>query len=132
MSNSLLLQASFATDKLDWYSINWAGCHRRMRSLQRRIVQATKAGVWRKVKRLNYLLVHSQDTRLLAVKRVTGNKGGKTPGVDGEVWDTPERKAAAVQRLAHVRGYRPRPLKRKYIAKSNGKQRPLSIPTLIA
>ena len=85
MSNSPLLQASFATDPLDWHSINWAGCYRRMRSLQRRIVQATKAGVWRKVKRLNYLLVHSRDARLLAVKRVTGNKGGKTPGVDGEV-----------------------------------------------
>ena len=37
------------------------------------------------VKRLNYLLVHSRDARILAVKRVTGNKGGKTPGVDGEV-----------------------------------------------
>jgi RNA-directed DNA polymerase len=85
MSNSLLLQASFATDTLGWHSINWAGCHRRVRSLQRRIVQATKAGVRRKAKRLNYLLVHSQDARLLAVKRVTGNKGGKTPGVDGEV-----------------------------------------------
>jgi RNA-directed DNA polymerase len=125
-----LLQASFAVVDFEWHSINWVTCHRRLRSLQRRIVQARKADAWRKVRRLNYLLVHSFDARVLAIKRVTGNKGGKTPGVDGEVWDSPELKAAAVKRLAHVRGYRPKPLKRKYIAKSNGKQRPLSIPVI--
>ncbi|MCP4379793.1 MAG: group II intron reverse transcriptase/maturase, partial [bacterium] len=126
----MLLQASFGAEILDWQWIDWSKCHRRVRSLQRRIVQAVKAGAWRKVKRLNYLLVNSFAARALAVKRVTENKGKKTPGVDGEVWDTPDLKAAAVQRIAHVRGYMPKPLKRKYIAKSNGKQRPLSIPVM--
>jgi RNA-directed DNA polymerase len=130
MGNSWLLQASFGPTLNSWYSIDWSNCHRRVRSLQRRIVQAVKAGAWRKVKRLNYLLVNSFDARALAVKRVTENKGKNTPGVDGEIWDTPELKAAAVQRMAQVRGYCPKPLKRKYIAKSNGKQRPLSIPVM--
>jgi RNA-directed DNA polymerase len=130
MGNSLLLQASFGPEMFNWHGIDWANCHRRVRSLQRRIVQAMKAGAWRKVKRLNYLLVNSFDARALAVKRVTENKGRKTPGVDGEIWDTPELKAEAVQRIAHCRGYSPRPLKRKYIAKSNGKQRPLGIPVM--
>lgn len=130
MGNSMLLQASFGAEVLDWHWIDWSKCHRRVRSLQRRIVQAMKAGAWRKVKRLNYLLVNSFDARALAVKRVTENKGKKTPGVDGEIWDTPELKAEAVERLAHVRGYWPKPLKRKYIAKSNGKQRPLGIPVM--
>ena len=132
MGNSMLLQASFGPEMFNWHGIDWACCHRRVRSLQRRIVQAMKAGAWRKVKRLYYLLVNSFDARALAVKRVTENKGKKTPGVDGKIWDTPDLKAAAVQRLAHVRGYWPKPLKRKYIAKSNGKQRPLGIPTVIA
>jgi hypothetical protein len=46
-----------------WHSRNWARCYRRVRSLQRRIVQAVQAGAWRKVKRLSYLLVHSCAAR---------------------------------------------------------------------
>ncbi|MCP4286574.1 MAG: group II intron reverse transcriptase/maturase, partial [Gammaproteobacteria bacterium] len=66
------------------------------------------------------------------ISRQAGHReqGEENPGVDGEVWDTPDLKAAAVQRIARVRGYLPKPLKRKYIAKSNGKQRPLSIPVM--
>jgi RNA-directed DNA polymerase len=130
MGNSLLFQASFDASRIDWKWIDWSNCHRRVRSLQRRIVQATKAGAWRKVKRLNYLLASSFAARLLAVRRVTGNRGRKTPGVDGELWDTPERKVQAVAQLASLRGYNPLPLKRVYIAKANGKQRPLGIPVM--
>jgi RNA-directed DNA polymerase len=113
-----------------WHRINWAARYRQVRSLQRRIVQAVQAGVWRKVKRLSYLLVHSFAARALAVKRVTENTGKKTPGVDGELWDSPEKKADAVARIGRWQGYRPAPLKRIYIPKKNGQQRPLSIPTL--
>jgi RNA-directed DNA polymerase len=101
-----------------------------VRSLQRRIVQAVQRGAWRKVKRLSYLLVHSFAARALAVKRVTENKGKKTPGVDGARWETPEQKATAVVRLGQWQGYQPLPLKRLYLPKPNGKQRPLSIPTV--
>src|SRR5881397_3834558 len=112
-----------------WHMINWAACHRQVRSLQRRIVQAVQAGAWRKVKRLSSLLVHSFAARALAVKRVTENTGKKTPGIDGELWETPEKKATAVERIGRWRNYRPVPLRRLYIPKKNGKQRPLSIPT---
>ena len=91
------------------------------------IVQAVKSGAWRKVKRLSYLLVHSFAARALAVRRVTENTGKKTPGVDNELWDTPEKKATAIDRIGQWRGYRPRPLKRLYIPKKNGKMRPLGI-----
>jgi RNA-directed DNA polymerase len=85
-------------------------------------------GAWRKVKRLSYRLVHSFAARALAVKRMTENKGKKTPGVDGARWETPEQKATAVDRIGQWQGYQPLPLKRIYIPKPNGKQRPLSIP----
>jgi RNA-directed DNA polymerase len=60
---------------------------------------------------------------------VTENSGKKTPGVDRVVWNTPAKKAGAVYDLKH-RGYQPLPLRRLYIPKSNGKMRPLGIPSM--
>ena len=130
--SSIPLQASSGLTTAAWHGIDWAGCYRRVRSLQRRIVQAVQRGAWRKVKRLSYLLVHSFAARALAVKRVTENAGRKTPGMDGERWESPEKKAAAVTRIGRWQEYQPQPLKRISIPKPNGKQRPLSIPTLEA
>jgi RNA-directed DNA polymerase len=61
---------------------------------------------------------------------VTENPGKKTSGVEGELWETPEKKAHAVARIGRGRGYRPAPLRRIYLPKQNRQQRPLSIPTL--
>ena len=58
------------------------------------------------------------------------NTGQKTPGVEGELWDTPEKQADAIARRGRGQGYRPAPLKRSHIPKHNGQQRPLSIPPL--
>ncbi|HEV8718965.1 MAG TPA: group II intron reverse transcriptase/maturase [Candidatus Binatia bacterium] len=128
--SSIALQASSGLKIPTWHSIDWAGCYRRVRSLQRRLVQAVQRGAWRKVKRLSSLLVHSFAARAVAVKRVVENTGKKTPGVDGERWETPEQKAAAVARIGQWHRYHPRPLLRIAIPKKNGQQRLLSIPTL--
>jgi RNA-directed DNA polymerase len=113
-----------------WHSINWRKVWRNVRRLQARIVKAVRQGRWGKVRALVYLLTHSFSGRALAILRVTTNQGATTPGVDGEIWDTPELKAAAFTRLRR-HGYRPRPLRRVYIPKSNGKRRPLGIPCLV-
>lgn len=55
-----------------------------VRRLQARIVKATEAGRWNKVKALQYLLTHSHSAKVLAVQRVAENEGRRTPGVDGE------------------------------------------------
>src|SRR6266699_3332695 len=114
---------------LAWHQINWRQAERNVRRLQARIAQATQAGKWGKVKALQRLLTHSLSGKALAVRRVTENTGKRTPGVDGETWKTPEQKIVAIDSL-HQRGYHPRPLRRVYIPKSNGAQRPLSIPTM--
>src|SRR5438874_7741113 len=57
------------------------------------------------------------------------NKGKRTPGVDGVRWKTPGEKVCAARSLT-AKGYQPLPLRRIYIPKSNGKLRPLSIPTM--
>jgi RNA-directed DNA polymerase len=113
-----------------WYAIEWPAIQRNVRRLQVRIAQATKAGKWGKVRALQQLLTHSYSGKVLAVRRVTENTGKKTPGVDQEIWDTPEKKMQAVQALKR-RGYQSQPLRRVYIPKSDGKtMRPLGIPTM--
>ncbi len=60
---SLVRQASSGRAVRDWHRITWGACHRRVRSLQRRIVQAVQTGAWRKVKRLSSRLVHACAAR---------------------------------------------------------------------
>jgi RNA-directed DNA polymerase len=100
-----------------------------VRRLQQRIVKATQQGKWRKVQALQHLLTHSHSAKLLAVKRVTENKGKHTPGADGVTWTTPVQKRRAIASLRQ-RGYQPLPLRRVYIPKKNGKLRGLGIPTM--
>ncbi len=120
--------ASSHTDDT-WDAIPWYRTQRNVRRLQARIVKATQEKRWGKVKALQRLLTHSFSGKALAVRRVTENQGKKTPGVDKVLWDTPEKKAQAIRDLRQ-RGYHPHPLRRVYIPKSNGAQRPLSIPTM--
>src|SRR6516162_9512845 len=119
-----------SSEAAEWYAIDWQTIHRNVRRLQVRIVQATKASRWGKVRALQRLLTHSYSGKVLAVRRVTENTGKKTPGVDQEIWDTPEKKTQAVRKLRR-RGYQSLPLRRVYIPKSDGKtMRPLGIPTM--
>src|SRR5258708_5607956 len=119
-----------SSEAAEWYAIDWQAIHRNVRRLQVRIAQATKVGRWGKVRALQRLLTHSYSGKVLSVRRVTENDGKKTPGVDQEIWDTPEKKTQAVHALKR-RGYQPQPLRRVYILKSDKKtMRPLGIPTM--
>jgi RNA-directed DNA polymerase len=120
-----------SSEAAEWYAIDWQTINRNVRRLQVRIVQATKANRWNKVKALQRLLTCSYSGKVLAVRRVTENNGKETPGVDGEIWDTPEKKTQAAHALKR-RGYKSQPLRRVYIPKSDGKtMRPLGIPTMV-
>jgi RNA-directed DNA polymerase len=116
-------------DAAKWNSIDWKEARRQVRRLQVRIAKAVKENRWNKVRSLQYLLTHSFYAKLLAVKRVTSNKGKKTPGIDGVLWRGARAKWRAACSLRR-RGYHPQPLRRIYIEKKNGKLRPLSIPTM--
>ena len=128
MSTSSTASAASAA-QLDWHQLDWARLHGTVRRLQARIVKATQAGNWRRVKALQRFLTRSFAGKAIAVKRVTENQGKNTPGVDRQTWSTPEAKRQAMETLER-RGYQPKPLRRVYIPKANGKMRPLGIPTL--
>jgi RNA-directed DNA polymerase len=81
------------------------------------------------VQALQHLLTHSFSGKALAVRRVTENQGKNTPGIDKVLWKDPESKRMAIHQMQR-RGYKALPLRRVYIPKSNGKKRPLGIPTM--
>ena len=113
-----------------WKTIDWSTMEKHVLRLQMRIAKATREGKYGRAKALQWILSHSYSAKLLAIKRVSQNKGSKTPGVDGIIWNTDKKKMAAVE-LLRRRGYQPHPMRRVYIPKKNGKQRPLGIPCMI-
>ena len=129
MSAATKLAGAASHGGVDWHAIPWHKVHRTVRRLQARIVKAVREGKGHKVKALVYLLTHSFAGRALAILRVVSNSGAKTAGVDGVRWNTPESKSTAFNTLRR-HGYQPQPLRRVYIPKSNGQQRPLGIPTM--
>lgn len=113
-----------------WEQINWKTVEKNVNKLQARIVKAVRQNKWHLVKRLQYLLTNSFHAKLLAVKKVTQNRGKRTAGIDGEKWTTSNSKMKAAQKLSDKK-YKAQPLRRIYIEKQGKKKkRPLSIPTM--
>lgn len=108
--------------------IDFKKTEKRVKKLQRRIALAFSNGEIDKALSLQHKLIHSIYAKILAVKCVTSNRGRHTPGIDNVIWETSEEKMEAVYSLRR-RGYKPKPLRRVYLPKSDGRWRPLSIPT---
>lgn len=121
---------SYASKTASWYAIDWQTIEQTVKRLQIRIVKAYKAGNYRKVKSLQWLLTHSFSAKALAVRKVTENNGKNTPGIDKRLWNNPLDKFKAINEL-QTSGYHPSPLRRVCIPKNNGKTRKLGIPTML-
>ena len=117
---------------LDWDHVDWGQAEERVRRLRRRIFAASQAGDLARVRNLQKLMLRSRSNALVSVRRVTEvNAGRRTAGVDGRVvlasWEKADL-ADWVQRRAAA--WSPRPVRRVYVPKSNGRRRPLGIPVI--
>jgi len=116
-----------------WGQLNWLQIKRYVERMQQRIYRAESLGNKRKVRNLQRILIRSKSVLLLAIKRVTqANKGKKTAGIDGETALTGTERIELYKAMAgkNIWNHRPKPSRRTYIKKKNGKLRPLSIPTI--
>jgi RNA-directed DNA polymerase len=117
---------------LDWSSIDWRQAEQNVRRLRQRIFTASQAGDLAKVRNLQKLMLRSHANAQVSVRRVTEiNAGRSTAGVDGKVALLPEARADLVNWLQYGSdSWAPHPVKRVYIRKANGRQRPLGIPVI--
>ena len=104
----------------------------KVRQLQRKLYVCAKQSRTRRFHAL-YDRIYRSDVLKEAWRRVRSNGGAA--GVDGETIRAIEERGpgeflAEIQAALRAGRYRPSPVKRRYIPKADGKQRPLGIPTV--
>ncbi len=118
---------------MDWNSVSWKKVNEYVKKLRQRIFRAEQLGQKRNVRKLQRLMIRSKANLLLSIKRVSQiNKGKQTAGMDGSTVLTSEGRKKLYNQIKdyNIKYIRPKPVRRVYIPKKNGKMRPLAIPII--
>jgi RNA-directed DNA polymerase len=126
-----LIDANGTQASIDWSQIDWQKVEKTVLRLQHRIFMAKVKGDVNGMQSLQRLLASSRAAKLLAIRKVgQENSGRKTPGIDGVVSKSDADRERLLKDGLCLKDYVPMPVRRVFIPKANGKQRPLGIPTL--
>lgn len=115
-----------------WFEVNWKEVNKSVVKFRKRIFAASRRRELKRLRQLQRLAGRSEAVTLFAVRHVTYNSGKATPGVDQTVAITPEDRIKLVHEILSMNwaDYQPLPVKRVYVQKPDGRQRPLGIPAI--
>jgi RNA-directed DNA polymerase len=118
---------------VEWAAVDWQAHEGNVRRLRQRIFKAAQEQDWARVRSLQKMMLRSWSNTLVSVRQVAQRNAGRvTPGVDGQVaLSSQARGDLAVRVHQTITSWRPRVVRRVFIPKPGGKQRPLGIPVLM-
>jgi len=112
-----------------WHDVSWKHAYQEVQSLRLRIFRCSRTGDLKKLRSLQRLLINCDSNLLLSVRKVTQSP---TSGVDTETALTPRKRYILFLEIKQmgILNWDPFPVKRIYVPKPDGRQRPIGIPTI--